>query len=176
VSHGRHFVAVLKNGSLAYTTEVDAVRGETTKVDVARLETSKQRTAAWVVGTFGVATLAAGGVFLGLSLSKESKAKSILDARDHGNISPSDLSTYESDRDARDKYRNLAYVGFGVGAAITVTSVFLFAFDRPEVGAPAMTTDKPKSSPTPATPSPMDMAVVPVVGPGIFGGSFAVAF
>ena len=171
---GRHFIAVLKNGAVAFTREVDVVRGETKTLDVS-LTTSKQRVASYVVLTTGIAALATGGVFLGLALNRESKAKSILDARDQGNIGGKELDDYASARDARDRYRTISFVAFGAGAALTATSLLLMAFDHPTV---APMSAMPDQSPTPApkTPAPMDMAAAPIVSPTMIGASFGLAF
>ena len=172
--NGRHFVAVLKNGAMAYTKEVDVVRGETKTID-ATLTTSKQRVASYVVLTTGLAAIATGGVFLALTLNRESKAKSILDARDQSNITGKDLDDYATARDARDRYRTISYVAFGAGAALTATSILLMAFDRPTV-APMTTMPDQTPTPTPKTPAPMDMAAAPIVSPTMVGAAFALAF
>jgi hypothetical protein len=175
LTHGRHFVAVLKNGSVAFTREVEVVRGETKTLD-ATLTTSKQRVASYIVLGTGIAALATGGVFLGLALNKESKAKSILDARDQGNIAGRDLDDYTSARDARDRYRTISYVAFGAGAALTATSLLLMAFDRPTVAPMSMPDQSPTPAPSPKTPAPMDMAIAPIVSPTMTGASLAFVF
>jgi hypothetical protein len=174
LSHGKHFIAVLKNGAVAFTREVEVVRGETKTLDVS-LGTSKQRVASYVVLGTGVAALITGGVFLGLALNKESKAKSILNARDQGNIGGRDLDDYTAARDARDRYRTISYVAFGGGAALTVTSLLLMAFDRPTV-APMATMPDQSPTPAPKTPAPMDMAIAPIVSPTMTGASLAFVF
>lgn len=175
LTHGRHFVAVVKNGSLGYSTEVNLVRGETQKIG-AKLVSSGQRTASYVVLATSLGALAAGGVFLGISLSKQSKAKSILDAQGSGNISNAQLDDYANFRDQRDRFRTMSYVSFGACAGLAVTGLFLYAFDRPSVTAPLPSSLEPSATPKTPPPPSMEMGAVPIIGPSVVGAAFAVAF
>ena len=175
VGHGHHFVAVLENGTRAYTTEIDAVRGQTVTMD-AQLSTSSQRIAAYVVLGAGVAGLVTGGVFTGLSLKNESNAKSILDARGAGNIDAGQLADYDSARNARDRDRTVALTAFGVGGALVVTSVLLMTFDRPVVANAPAPESKSPSAPQKPTTLPMDMAAAPMFGAGYAGVAMSLVF
>lgn len=173
-THGRHFVAVMKNGSLAWTKEVDLVRGESQKLDP-QLATSAQRTASYVVLGFAAGAIVTGGVFTVLALGKQSDAQGVLDEKAVGNISPSRLADYEDARAARDRWKMGALIGFGVGAALATTGILLFAFDRPKT--PAMELEPSKPGPTKEPPKPsMEATVVPIVSPGFAGASFHLAF
>jgi hypothetical protein len=173
VGHGRHYVAVMKNGAVAWTRDIDAVRGETKKVSP-DLVTSGQRKVAWVVIGTGVAALATGGVFTVLALNRESKAQGVLDEKDAGNIPASRLDDYDRYRSERDRFRTWSTVSFTAGGALAITGILLYALDRPSTPTREMPMDK---SPAPA-PKPVEpmMSVVPIVSPTLMGASFAVAF
>ncbi len=173
LTHGRHYVAVMKNGAVAWTREVDVVRGETKKLSP-ELTTSGQRKVAWVVIGAGVAGLATGGVFTVLALDRENKAQGVLDDREKGNIPASRLDDYDQYRRDRDRFRTWSTVSFAAGGALAVTGILLYALDRPSTPARELPADKsPAPAPKPAEPM---MSMVPVVGPTILGASFAVAF
>lgn len=172
LSHGRHFVAVMKNGSLAWTRDVDLVRGETRTIDT-QLVTSTQRNVAYGVFVVAGAALVTGGVFVGLSLHEQNKAQSILDERTQGGITPDRLGDYTTARDARDRYKTWATVAFAGAAVLGATGIVLYAADRPTVplreGAPS------EKAPTPKAPA-VDVAALPLVGPGVAGGQLTIAF
>ncbi len=171
--HGRHFVAVMKNGNLAWTREVDVVRGETHDVEPT-LVSSTQRKVSYVVLGVGAAAFVAGGVFVGLTLHRQGKAQDIDDERARGNITPERLSQYESLRDARDRYRTMSFVALGTGAVLAVSAIFLWALDRP-VAPMRDALPREKEKPTPAA-APPEISMVPLLGPSLVGGSFAIAF
>jgi hypothetical protein len=172
LAHGRHFVAVMKTGALAWTREIDTTRGETTKISP-ELSTSGQRKVAWVVIGTSVVALAAGGVFTGLALDRENKAQSILDEREKGNVTGSRLDDYESLRSERDRYRTWSIATLGAGAALGITGVLLYVIDRPATPMREAPTDK---GPTPVKTAPVEIAAAPLISPTLMGASFAIAF
>jgi hypothetical protein len=174
LSHGRHFVAVMKTGAVAWTRDIDVVRGETKKVSP-DLTTSGQRKVAWVVIGTGVAALATGGVFTFLAVGQENKAQDILDEKAKGNIPASRLDDYDRAVDRRDRYRTWSTIGYTAGGALAITGILLYALDRPSTPARDMPTEKPKDQPKPKEPDPM-MSAVPIVSPTMVGASFAIAF
>ena len=169
LTHGRHFLAVMRNGALAWTRDVDVVHGETTTVQ-ASLATSTQRKIAWAFFGTSVAGLATGGVFGLLSVGRDHAAQDILDARAVGNISRADLDDYDRARRDRDRYRTFSAISLGVGATAAVVGSLLWWLDRPSApmreGAPLE--KKPGVKPT--------VELGAMVGPGTFGGTFDVVF
>lgn len=172
-THGRHFVAVMKTGAVAWTREVDTTRGDTTKV-APELTTSGQRKVAWIVIGTSVVALATGGVFMGLTLDRENKAQSILDERDRGNVTGARLDEYESLRSDRDRFRTWSIATLGAGAALGITGVLLYAIDRP--AAPLRDSAPTDKGPSPTKPEPVEVAAVPLISPTVMGASFAIAF
>jgi hypothetical protein len=173
LTHGRHFVAIMKTGAVAYTRDVDVSRGETTKI-APELSTSAQRKIAWIVIGTSVVALAAGGVFTGLSFDRENKAQGVLDEREKGNVTTARLDDYEQYRSDRDRFRTWSIATLGAGAALGITGVLLYAIDRPSTpmrdAAPA---DK---GPTPSKTTPVEVAAAPLITPTVMGASFAIAF
>lgn len=174
LTHGRHFVAIMKTGAVAWTRDVDVTRGETKKISP-ELTTSSQRKLAWVVIGTSVVALGAGGVFTALSLNRESRAESILDEREKGNVTSARLDDYERYRDERDRFRTWSIATLGAGAALGITGVLLYAIDRPSTPMrDAAPTDKGPTTPNKSTP--VEVAAVPLVSPTVMGASFSVAF
>ena len=174
LSHGRHYVAVMKTGAVAWTQDVDMTRGETKKV-APDLTTSGQRKFAWVVLGTSVVALGTGGVFTLLAVSRENKAQGVLDEKARGNISASRLDDYDHYRDQRDRYRMWSTISFAAGGALAVTGILLYALDRPSTPAREMPSEK-APTPTPArAPDPM-MSAAPIVGPTMLGAAFAMSF
>lgn len=173
LAHGRHFVAVMKNGAVAWARDVDLVRGETRSVEP-QLSTSTQRKISYVVLGTSAAALITGGVFVGLTLDRQSKAQSILDERAATGISPDRLDTYDKTRDQRDRYKLIATIGLASGAVLGVSGFLLYAMDRPSVPMrEAGPTDK--SAPAPVAPT-FEVRAVPIVAPTFAGASLHIAF
>ncbi len=80
LGHGRHFVGVMRNGSAAWTRDVDVERGETTRVTVS-LESSGHRKVALGFLDAGVVGLAGSATLALLALEREGGAREILEAR-----------------------------------------------------------------------------------------------
>lgn len=173
LTHGRHYVAVMKNGAVAWTREVDAVRGETKRIS-SDPPTSGQRKVAWVFLGTSVVALGTGGVFTLLALNRENKAQEVLDERARGNIPASRLDDYDQYRTDRDRYRTWSTISFAAGGALAVTGILLYVVDRPSTPAREMPSEK---APTPA-PKPVDpmMTAAPLLGPNLFGATFAMSF
>jgi hypothetical protein len=173
LTHGRHFVAVMKNGAVAWARDVDLVRGETRSVEP-QLSTSTQRKISYVVLGTGAAALITGGVFVGLTLDRQSKAQSILDERAATGITPDRLEAYDKARDQRDRYKLIATIGLASGAVLGVSGFLLYAMDRPSVPMrEAGPTDK--SAPAPVAPT-FEVRAVPVMAPTFAGASLHIAF
>jgi hypothetical protein len=178
LASGRHLVTVTRNGSRAYSQEIDVARAETRRLAVP-LETTSQRYLSYVLLTTGAAGLVAGGVFTGVSFAAQKQAKDIGDARAAGNITLQQLDDYNAAVDRREAWKKAAGVAFGAGAAVGAVGLLLFAFDQPRLAAPPMHLDEkpraPEPAPTPAPPA-MEMSAVPVVSPGFLGGAVSARF
>jgi hypothetical protein len=169
---GTHVITVTRNGCRAFTREVTLERGKAASLDV-KLQSSGQRTAAWAsLGTAGAAVLA-GGAFTGVAFVEQSNAQKILDAQKNANISSGQVGAYQSDVDARDRWRTAAVATFGAGVGLLAVGSVLWLFDTPtvELGPP------PGESPArPAEPpkkrEPVDLGLAPWIGPGGVGVAF----
>lgn len=153
VPAGEHRVIVLENGRTTFTARVSTTRGSEHLV-TARTAETRQRQASYVVGALGVSSLLVGAGLTVAALRKQGVASEIDERAGRGNISGLDLETYRSARDARDTYRQGAYVSFGLGAALGVSALGLFLFDRVAPGDAV---------------SPANLAISPAAGRGFTG-------
>jgi serine/threonine-protein kinase len=87
-----------------------------------------RRTIGLVVGGFGIAAAATGGVFAALTKSKDNAADGLCTSGDASDTCANETEkhTYEQTVSDAKRYRTYAYVGFGVGAAALVTGAVLF--------------------------------------------------
>ena len=175
---GRHLVTVVRNGSRAYSVEVDLARGEERRLDV-RLETTGQRYASYALMSIGAGGLVVGGVLTGLALGAQRSAREIDDARASGNITGQQLDDYNRSLDQRETWRRAAGIAFGAGAVVAATGLVLFAFDQPKL-APALARDdkpaRPAPAEAPAAPPALEMSAVPLISPGFVGGALTARF
>ena len=169
---GTHVITITRNGSEAFTREVTLERGKPASLDV-NLQTSGQRTVAWVFfGAAGAAVLA-GGAFAGGAFVKQSNAQKILSAQATGNIPSGDVSAYQSDVSARDRWRTVAFAAFGAGVGLAAVGSVLWWFDMPRVSLGPPPGDSPRRPAEPPTKhAPMEMGVLPWIGPGGAGIAF----
>jgi hypothetical protein len=174
---GRHLVSVLRNGSLAFSTEVELGRGESRTQQV-QLQTSSQRITSYAVFGAGAASLVAGGVFFVLARSRQSSAEAVLEERAAGAISPERLDEYSEARDARDRWMRAGTVATGAGAALGLVGALLYAFDQPNLGdAAAAPRERPApTTPRPTRPEPGEISATPLLGPGAWGAALQSRF
>jgi hypothetical protein len=169
---GTHVVTITRNGSRAFTRELTLERGKAETLDV-KLETSRQRTVAWVFFGAAGAALLAGGAFTAGAFVEQSNAQKIVTAQAAGNIPSSDVGAYQSDVSARDRWRSVAYATFGSGIGLAAVGTALWLFDTPSVTLGPPPADSPRRPVEPPKKrEPMDMGVVPWVGPGLAGVAF----
>jgi hypothetical protein len=168
VTPGAHLIAVTKRGYDGFSYSGAFTRGEIVTIPV-KYERSSERVASYVFfGATGVAAIT-GAVFTAVSLSEQSRAQNVLTSQAKGNIQQSDISTYDSAVDARDRWRVAAEVSFGAGAALLATGAVLYFFDQPSMTSPVQGPEQtPKASPPKATPS-MEMGATPMLAPGLYG-------
>lgn len=169
---GTHVITITRNGSRAFTREITLERGKPASLDV-KLQTSGQRTVAWVFfGVAGAAVLA-GGAFTGGAFVEQSNAQKILNAQATGNIPPGDVGAYQSDVTSRDRWRTAAFATFGAGVGLAAVGSVLWLFDTPTVELGPPPGDSPhKPAEPPRKREPMEMGVVPWIGPGGAGIAF----
>ena len=169
---GTHVITITRNGSRAFTREITLERGKPASLDVS-LHTSGQRTAAWIFfGAAGAAVLA-GGAFTGGAFVEQSNAQKIADAQRAGNIPSSDVGAYAADVSARDRWRTVAIGTFGAGVGLAAVGSVLWAFDTPtvELGTPPGDSPRKPTEP-PKKHEPMEMGLIPWIGPGGAGITF----
>jgi hypothetical protein len=168
VTPGAHLIAVTKRGYDGFSYSATFARGATVTIPV-KYEHSSERVASYVfLGASGVAAIT-GAVFAIVSLSEQSRAQNVLSTQGKGNIQPSDITTYDSAVDARDRWKVASELWFGGGAALLVTGAVLYFFDQPSMPAVVQGPEQaPKPAPQKATPS-MEMGAAPMVGPGLVG-------
>jgi PEGA domain len=176
IAPGAHLIAVTKRGYDGFSYSATFGRGETVTIPV-KYERSSERIASYAfLGAAGVGAIT-GAVFTIVSFSEQSRAQNVLTAQAKGNIQSSDLSTYASAVDARDRWKGAAEISFGAGAALLATGAVLYFFDQPSMTAAVQGPEQPAPKPAPqkATPS-MEMGAAPMIGPGLYGlglrGSF----
>ncbi len=175
---GKHFVAVTSNGRQAFSKFVKLERGERKSLD-ASLESTGQRKASWIMLGVGAGGLVAGGVLGYVALKKQSDADQIKSRSEaSGNLSPSDVSRYDSLRSSRDSFRMAAVISAGAGAGVGAIGLMLRLFDQPRVPLPPAeeaVPGEPKPT-TPAAPSSMEVSVAPFYWPGVAGASLGGRF
>jgi tetratricopeptide (TPR) repeat protein len=87
-----------------------------------------RRTIGLVVGGVGLAAVAVGGVFAGLTKSKDKTADGLCHGGSDGNSCADDTEKQKYEDAVADakRFRTFAYVGFGVGGAALITGAVLF--------------------------------------------------
>ncbi len=167
VEPGSHFVAVTMTGHEPFTTQVEIDKDGAVTLD-AVLKPTRQRVGAWAALSVGLAGGVATGVLTGLMLSKQSFASGLKDQRTTGSLTTAELAQYEAAVSARDGFAKAALVTGGLSAAVILTSLGLFAFDKPEVILPS---DGGKGAPKGGAPK-LDVEVSAVGGAIVIRGVF----
>ncbi len=136
----------------------------------APLEVSTQRVASYVVGGAGVASLVASGVFYGIALGEQARAKNREAQRLDGTLQPAGLDQYNAAVANRDTYRAAGTVAALGGVVAVSAGVLLFAFDKPDPNSvPLRSPEGPKRKPG----SEFDIGFAPLLAPGTAGaGAF----
>ncbi|HET6613832.1 MAG TPA: PEGA domain-containing protein [Kofleriaceae bacterium] len=164
VSPGTRLVTVTLSGHEPFSKTVKVERGETIKLDPALPSTTQRRVSYAVLGT-SAALLVGAGVTGFFALRADADASDINDRRATGTISVADLAEYNRRRGDRDNYLAWTYGLAGAGAAVGITGALLYFMDHPE----------PESQPISAAPAG-DIALAPIVGPGLTGVAAAARF
>jgi hypothetical protein len=113
----------------------------------------------------------AGGVFTGLALRQDKRARDVLSAQTQGNIQLADAQAYDDARAGRDQWKGAATLSFGASLALGLTGLLLYGFDRPTVVPPATRFERtsPEPAPRPRDPASMEMSAAPFWTPGASG-------
>lgn len=168
VSPGRHFIAVTERGHKAYAEELEFDYGAKTNVSV-DLPSTNQRRVAWGVLAGGGATLITSGILVGLALAEESTAKDIEALQTGGPITDDQRIQHNTALRTRDDLVLASAITAAAGGAITITGLFLFLFDEPEVRPPLpRSEDSEDEKPTDETDE-IELVGSPIVGPGLYG-------
>jgi PEGA domain len=171
VPAGTHLVSVTKNGHVGYSQELELARDQRKQVAVELADTT-QRTVSYALILGGGAALIAGGVFTGAALVNQSNAQKVLDQKSGGNLPPSQIDVYNEARGRRDDWSKAAIATFSVGGAVALTGVVLYLFDQPTLAMPPARFEdrekKPDTKPAPGR-EPIEMSLLPLIGPGLGG-------
>jgi tetratricopeptide (TPR) repeat protein len=167
---GPHYVTATKNGYEAFAHEVTLERGKAASL-APTLESSGQRTTAWAFFGAAGAGLLTGGAFTGAALVEQSNAQKLHQTAMTQNVPAGDIGTYDSDVSARDRWRTVAIAGYGAGVGLAAIGAVLWVFDTPNAQPPPQETS-PRPGEPPKKSEPMDMSLLPWVGPGGAGIAF----
>jgi hypothetical protein len=163
---GAHYVALTHNGQRPYGEEIRLARGETRTLTVDLVGTQQRVMSYLLFGAAGAA-LVAGGVFVSVAFVEQGQAESTLQASSRSNIPQSRLDDYAAALNAREGFKLAAYGAFGGAAALALGAVALFALDTPHpLLGPARFDEH-----GPQRPTQLEVAAMPIGGPGFFGAT-----
>jgi len=165
---GRHFVTVTERGHKAYAEELEFDFGSKTSLEV-DLPATNQRRWAWGVLAGGGTTLAAAGVLAGFAFMQENEAKDIEATQSQGVISEQQRMQHNSAIRTRDDLILATALSAGVGAAVSLTGLFLYLFDEPVVTPPLRGTDEADEAPSDEPSQEIKILGAPMIGPGTYG-------
>ncbi|WP_394840868.1 PEGA domain-containing protein [Pendulispora brunnea] len=167
IASGVHRISVTKNGYRTFSQDIDFRRNERRALSVA-LRPTGQRVLARSLMIGGGALVVASGVFIVLALKQQQAALDVQEAQRSRLRLEGDDQDYRDAREARDRWRTASIAAFSVGGAALATGIVLHAFDPPAV-------PPPRSHPIERTPrspgpfEPVEMSVIPVLGPTTAG-------
>jgi hypothetical protein len=166
---GEHFVTVTEQGHQPYAEELSLDQGTSTTVTVTLPETG-QRVAAHAVLGIGLATFAASAVLVVVAELEESEAESVREAQDAGTITETQRVEHNEAIAARDDFAMASGIVAAAGAALAVTSLFLYLIDQPTVSPPEAGTEQPgEATPDEEAEPDLELLAAPVLGPGMLG-------
>jgi hypothetical protein len=135
LSGGAHIFVFAKNGHRLTTIETDLAPGSARDIG-AELGQTPQRSVAIALFVAGGLGVAAGGVLAGLAFRSQDQAREVLQHKDRGNVSASELKSYNSAVEQRGRFRLVAAGSVGFSAAALVVGLWLYVFDQPDARAP----------------------------------------
>jgi hypothetical protein len=173
VASGTHVLTVSSNGRQLFRDDVTIERGRDKTVTAHLVVTRQRRISEVVAGVGGVGFVTA-GVFLAVSLGEQSAALSIHDQRQHGNITGSQLTSYDSELSARDTWRTASLATMSGALGVLVAGGSLYLFDHPQSES-AHHGAEPSPSLTPMGPAGcgcgIEVSVLPTAAPGYAGAA-----
>lgn len=170
---GKHRVAVGQKGRQVALREVTLQRGKTQNIRVT-LEQTAQRITSQGLFIAGSAALTTSLVLSGFAIRAEGDAEQFLGRLKDKNVSPAELTSYNTSINERDRYR-MATGGFlALSAGCFVTGLFLHELDHPD--PQLLYRMAPRSSAEPPPAPKASVRVAPILfadGLGaMLGGTF----
>jgi tetratricopeptide (TPR) repeat protein len=173
VASGQRFVAITKNGYRPFSRDFSLKRGQrvTLSVDLSR---TLQRKLAYGAGV-GAALAAVGGlVATYVAIEQHREAVAIWNERQRQAIDEQRLDAFQQHLDKRDQAAAAMIISFGTTGIFGLAGFMLFAYDTPSPPAPPLRGDEFKPT-RPERPT-MDLAVAPLLGPGLGGAAIGGRF
>ena len=162
---GAHRLDVAQKGYFVSSHALELERGQNQNLHVTLAPTSQRQVSRALYVASGVA-LGVGVVAGAMALHAQGNAQDFLDKKGQGNVTSGELSEYNSDIAARDRYRIVAAVGVGASALFFLTGLLLHELDQPHLQ------EASRLGRTPAAHG-MGVAVTPLVFPGGGGALFS---
>lgn len=165
---GVHFIAVTRNGQVAFTRQVQVGNDETLGVE-ATMRDSTQRVLSYTMFGLGGAGVVASGITMGLAFAAQAQAQDIDERLDNeGNGSSADYQRYLDEVEKRDRYRAASITTGAIGLGLMVTGVVLYVVDKPQVDVPVFDRGTARRGPR--------WTAAPVLGRDMVGASAALRF
>ena len=176
LASGKHRLAVGQKGRMVALRDVTLQRGRTQNIRVT-LEQTPQRIASQFLFAAGGLSLGASLVLSGFAIRAEGDAEQFLRRQHDRNVSPAELTSYETAITERDRYRLFTGVSLAASAGFFITGLFLHELDQPDPQLLYRTGQRPGAEPPPSPAVPKaQVRVAPVFyanGLGaMLGGSF----
>ena len=131
---GRHQIGVARTGRALFVRELELDRGEERELD-ASLEMTGQRKVSFATMAIGSAGIVTSGVFVGLALDAQQRARAIVAQQNESSISAAQELQRSELVTRRDAMRNAAIASGVTGAVVLATGVILYLTDRPPVAS-----------------------------------------
>jgi hypothetical protein len=130
---GAHVVAVTQRGREPATRQLTVANDQAIRIDLPLVATSRRRAVPWVLGGAGVAAVASIGTGIAAYVEQRD-ALAVLDrANSPGNVDPSQVAAYDTDRSRRDALVTAAAVTGGATVLAAIVGLALYQFDEPVV-------------------------------------------
>ena len=160
-------MTVTRTGRRPFGEEVTLARGEARSVDV-ELGVTGQRVASYLLTGAAGASVIVGGALVGMAFHEQGVAESIQTMSRSRNISQGMQDDYTTALGSRDDLKRAAEGVFGGAVALGLAAGVLFTFDTPRPPSTFVRVDEGPARKAPA-PVPLEVSVLPVLGPGVFG-------
>ncbi|HEX2670995.1 MAG TPA: PEGA domain-containing protein [Polyangiaceae bacterium] len=131
LASGKHRVAVGQKGHTVALREVTLQRGKTQNIRVT-LEQTPQRITSQVMFILGGASLGTSLVLSSFAIRSEGDAEQFLGKLKTNNVSPAELTSYNTAINDRDRFRLATGVSLAASAGFFITGLFLHELDQPD--------------------------------------------